>query len=420
MKQLREEVNNGLDYNPDMAAYRDRVARNLNRHYLQLSGQYNWLFLQPVVDLQLRATVTGSAGVTTVISAGNVRLVTGSGTAFRSDMEGQTFVTPSGTEHTIASVSSATVMYLSTVAVAFAASSSWSIRYDTYALPVDCAQVLGVMSRADDRGRLTYLDRRKEEEEFLDKDQSGDPLVYIEDEHKTLRPPDLPPTLAVSSSGTLVASTKYEYCYTFTYEGRESPPSPVVSATTTASFRTITVAAMENTTWGSGADLSGKLKQVYRRDVTNAGRWFRVVEDLIETDLDHVDDRVLPAYAYNYDDVVVLDTARLRQYVRFWWTAESDLVLQVRYLKQVRRMVADSDYPEWPDKYHHLLVYKVLEDACLEFGMTQQAGIYGGRAEKLLGRMRDKYLSRSDRQYVRRGFDSKLLQPERWGSPVKL
>ena len=36
LKELRQEVNAALDYNPDLAQYRDIVARVLNRHYLQI------------------------------------------------------------------------------------------------------------------------------------------------------------------------------------------------------------------------------------------------------------------------------------------------------------------------------------------------------------------------------------------------
>jgi len=150
----------------------------------------------------------------------------------------------------------------------------------------------------------------------------------------------------------------------------------------------------------------------------------RVAQDVAEATValsaGDSDDTLLPNYAYNYDDVVELHTPRHRQYIRMWWTPESDLELEMRYLKKVRPMVSDSDYPEWPDAYHHLLVYKTLEDACLEFGMNAQAGIYNRRSKELLDRMQGKYLRREDRQYVRRGFDNKLIQAERWGIPTKL
>ena len=95
------------------------------------------------------------------------------------------------------------------------------------------------------------------------------------------------------------------------------------------------------------------------------------------------------------------------------------MAVEVRYLTGVRRLHADQDVPEWPVAYHHLLVYKSLEDICLMNGMPQQSGIYEGRSKSLLNNMRAKYLARNDRILIRRGFDSHMLQRERWGIPSK-
>ena len=71
LKELTEEINSALDYNPDLEAYKSQVARVVNRHYLQLSSQYNWLFRQKRVPLTLRADITGDA-TTNKISVGNI------------------------------------------------------------------------------------------------------------------------------------------------------------------------------------------------------------------------------------------------------------------------------------------------------------------------------------------------------------
>jgi hypothetical protein len=52
--------------------------------------------------------------------------------------------------------------------------------------------------------------------------------------------------------------------------------------------------------------------------------------------------------------------------------------------------------------------------------MTTQGQLYGRRAEELLKRMKQKYLSRSNRMFKRRGFDKDLLQVERFGIPTKV
>ena len=61
LKELREEINSALDYNPSLAAYKSQVERVVNRHYLQCSSQYQRLFMQEKRDFNIKATVSGSA-----------------------------------------------------------------------------------------------------------------------------------------------------------------------------------------------------------------------------------------------------------------------------------------------------------------------------------------------------------------------
>ena len=61
LKEIREEINSALDYNPDLKQYSDNIARVVNRHYLQISSQYQWLFMQNRNLLQLRADITGDS-----------------------------------------------------------------------------------------------------------------------------------------------------------------------------------------------------------------------------------------------------------------------------------------------------------------------------------------------------------------------
>jgi len=89
-------------------------------------------------------------------------------------------------------------------------------------------------------------------------------------------------------------------------------------------------------------------------------------------------------------------------------------------LSRPKRLVADSDAPEWPVQYHHLLVYMALADICLQHGMNTQAQLYDRKSTELLDRMKQKYLSRTNRKYIRRGFDRVLFAGERFGVPTKV
>ena len=433
LKELREEINSALDYNPSLAAYKSQVERVVNRHYLQCSSQYQWLFMQEKRDFNIKATVSGSATSQVTIASGNLRLVTlSAGTGvFVPEMEGQTFVAPDGTEVSIVRVASTTTLYLASAVTSAAGSANWSVRFDRYALPKDCVEVLGVMSRTDDRGRLMFVNMRKEEEQFLDIDQTGDPIVMIEEESNEFqRPPDQTIKLPVRSGPTnsLKRNTTYQYCYTIVSEGIESAPSLVSEATTSGTDRSIRLEEIEDLRWSSDGvtfNDSGKRKYVYRRDKTNGTRWILIaVLDAATTLYD--DETILPNAAtsgtntYDFDQVTNLFDAGPRQFVRLWWTAQSDLELEIRYAQRPRRLSADYDVPAWPVQYHHYLVYKPLEDICLQHGMTTQGQLYGRRAEELLKRMKQKYLSRSNRMFRRRGFDKDLMQVERYGIPTKV
>ena len=108
-----------------------------------------------------------------------------------------------------------------------------------------------------------------------------------------------------------------------------------------------------------------------------------------------------------------------RQYIRLWYTPASDYKIEGRYLMRPFRLVNEADTPNWPVQYHHLLVFLALRDICMQHGMLSHSQIYEGRASIILNQMKAKYLSRSDRMYVRRGFDRAFTDKERWGVPSK-
>ena len=464
---IEGEIYPRLDWNPGLRANRDNIVRLVNGHYLEISDGADWLFLQIQRTLTVRATDSGSATATVQIATGNLRRVVGTGTSFTSDMEGQTFrvtgvtfrpiksltlgpiATATSTEATIAWVVSATEMYLSEEATAAvpAATTTWSVRYPRYALPFDCGEVLSIVSRADDRGKLTFIDRRKEAIAFLDVDSTGDPSVAVEDDHIGLRAPDSTPTLTTATTGgDFPASTTYEVCYTLLEAGRESPPSLVASVATGATAtNTITVANLEDSRWADSVPdrfASGTRCAVYVREQTAGGRWRRYVT-MRDTEVSGASVakgsvtllKVLPdtigssftfsvghtavtgiTYSTRDDQERLLD-ANPRPYLRFWTTPDADLDLALRYRVRPVPLSHDADVPRWPQPYHPLLVFRVMAELCTTYGQNTASAVYQRRADDLLKQMRSKYLSRTDREYVRRGF-SALNWRWRYGDPT--
>ena len=481
LRGIRDEINAALDYNPELQQYKDIVTRVVNRHYMQVSSQYHWLFMQQKGELVLRKDITSTtAGAITFTNSRVGALPTGVGTSggllLPPDVVGQVLEIDDQNYLITHRPTSRHIIIDAKLNGTYA----WKIKYEKYALPRDCVEVLGMMDRGLSRketvtytdpaasgavytssqimtgpenGRFTFLDARKEEFLFLDRDSTGDSFVSIEETHENLSPPEFEPSINqifTSIATNLADGATYEYCYTFTYAGWESPPSPTVEFKYTrvraAGFNSIRLAnLMQPAAYGLATDETGIMKKVYRRmrlaggtkgnNVTGGGAW-RHIATLRENQTNYEDlgleltvasdnsDNVNLTVALLSADGVLTELERLydggpRQYIRTWYTPGSDFPVQMRYLRRPRRLSHDADTPGWPVQYHHLLVYLALQDICLQHGMASQATIYERRAIPLLERMKSKYLSRSDRMFVRRGFDKAMADLERWGVPSK-
>ena len=500
LKEIREEINSALDYNPDLKQYSDSVTRIVNRHYLQVSSQYQWLFMQERGKLMLRAPIKGSA--TDILSGDGSRVATlPSGSGIKNlpfDVEGQTLVI-SNVNYLITRRIDARTIVLDN-ALGTGNYTSWEIKYISYPMPKDCVEVLGIMDRglvhsetvphteldgetpvdrsttsvttAPNRGRFMFLDARKEENLYLDDSDTGEPFVSIEEMHFSIRAPSYAPLLTVQSEEDDPTSNRalftqnqtVEYCYTYLYGGQESAPSPVSVTTVGVSKAIIKVSDLINTA-GSRLPgdeetitrMTGRIKKLYRRIITpktnpkdmsasfrskEEGDWRHIatLEDYEEQFFDRREElsttartvaghpsatstsSVLREFVDPDGDVYKHD--RLfetgpRQHLRFWYTPSSDYAVEVRYHRRPFRLVTEADAPQWPVQYHHYLVYAALKDIALQNGMAAYSQIYEARAKDLLERMKSKYLSRTDRMYIRRGFDRAMADRERFGIPSK-
>ena len=487
LKEIREEINSALDYNPELRQYDDRLTRVINRHYLQISSQYQWLFMQKRHVFILRQDIKGSS-TDTLTTAGSrlVSLPTTIGAGIKnlpSDIVGQTLVIDNA-EYLITHLRDART-FIVDVPPPAGTHTSWTIKYVTYPMPRDSVEILGIMDRGikindtasytdgintdsttttltgPNRGRFMFLDARKEENLYLDRSDTGEPFVSIEEMHSNLRPPDFAPFAeALEDTEELldtdfyaINDATYEYCYTFQYAGKESPPSPVVSVTIPSSGKySIRVKKLMNTTAtysdSSLSSATGRYKKIYRRvavkpsDISSAdfrridkgmGPW-RHVATVKEGRLNYIDnfkeltDNTVMT-GTDFDSKIspsgdLFDSSHLneigpRQYLRFWYTPKDDYPVEARYHRRPLRLVNDSDCPEWPVQYHSYLVYAALKDICLQHGMSTYSQLYEARALQLMERMKSKYLSRTDRMYVRRGFDRAMADRERFGIPSK-
>ena len=437
LKEIIEEVHSQLDYNPELQSYKDSVARAVSRHYVEISNSCPWLFMQTVTPWTVRAPVTGTATQPMNIGT-NTRscTITAPPGVVRASWAGGLISLPDNGKYRIISADPSTgvvffngepsnARYLGSSVPNFL---GWTVTFDREPLPVDCAEPLGFMDRQDQElGRLLFIDRRREEELFLNANDGGQVFVLIEDDHIQDPPPQVAPTAALIAGGTLSIGVVHEYCYTIMYEansslvvndGRESPPSVVVVApVTTAGNRTVVLSGLDNTTdLGVATNL---LKNIYRRDKTNNGKWVRIATGIGDSVTSFTDPGGSPAAGVFGH--VTFAGQEPRQYVRAYYTAQQDSKLELRYLRKPRRLVADSDTPEWPEQYHYLLVSRALQDICMQHGMTGQSTMYERRGNEVLQRMKGKWLARSDKDLVRQGFTfGGQTIFERYGNPTKI
>jgi hypothetical protein len=443
--EIRQRVFDQMDYFPDLQQYRDSVVRRLNDRYQELCDSAHWLFLQKERTITLRQAITGdeTTGVGITVSATNPRLVTVSGFTATLEMEGQTLThTTDGGKFTIVRVLSSTTLYLSDAWIGTTGSIQYvfTITFQRFALPEDCIEVLGYMDRNDDRGKLNFIGRSREEYVYLDIDNSGEPSTVIEDEHIIDDPPVNKPLASILQPPSsinvtrLKNSTEYEYKYTVYREGRESPPSVAVSieAPTTGNFNIqlddlddtgFYVTAAATSTSDSGMD-----KIIYRRDLTNNGKW-QLVGTVSSTVTFFIDDELHPTTAFSYQnntafrfssstDILRWTDPGPRQYVRFWYTPSEDRNIHIRYHYRPKDLVADNDAPVLPRQYHMLLVYMVLQDMFLQMQDTVQSQLFERRAEQVKIQMRRRYLARDDERKKKGRWDKHRRFTNTYGTPT--
>ncbi len=398
-----------LNYNPESSDWTDNIVRVINERYLHISGLHHWMFFTKRATLDLHPGVEGSSSRTVAANA-NTFLVDFSSGTLPTDLAGQTLVID-GTDYTINTRESATQLSLTTQ-FSGSTTSDWQIEYRRYPYPYDALEVLDIVSRSDDKGKLIYMDWRTEASAYLDKDQAGQADIYIEDEHiNVLTPERAISATAGTAGGSLVSGSIYQYCYTIFKRGIESAPGVITEFTATSTgkadlsnFDNLQVDSMD----------TNFVKRVYRRNKTANSRWKRITA-LASGTTTYTD----TGATIDLEDNIYLYEPGPRAHFRVWCTSDEAKTVEVRYLASPPKLIADSDVPLWPQAYHDLLVNAALKDLCAAHGMPSASQLYAAREADMLADMEDRYLTRSDRQYIRRGFDRSRLRKERWGDPVK-
>jgi hypothetical protein len=389
LHDLVQRVYSVTDRNPRTTSYKNEVIGYLNDRAQALYVEAEWIFLEERTTL----TVYPDYDTGTVTVTNGSYLVTASNTAFWfSDMNGHQFIGPDDETYTIAYVDTVSVpnrLYLTTpYAGTGVAGADYTIRFFAYPMPDDCVDPGPITSREDDRGRISYIDNETEAQHYLDRDDTGDPYVYLNAGAWHTRTLDTEPTAKATVGGTLTASASYTYCVTVFYEGVESAPSKQVSATTTAANKTIELENIQDFT--AGALPTGYRKRVYRR--TSEGAFYFLAE------LDWNDT------TYTDDGSDSIDLSRpLKDFgeaykVWFYPRPDEEQEVEVWYKRRPRRMYKDQDVPDLPPEFHDILWRQAAIDVLEKY--NQPTSTQERIVEERMKALKRRYLNRSDRRWA--------------------
>lgn len=379
-RTLLDRVGVKVEHSPQDRNTREARLDILNRYLSDVSSEQPWRFLQTEADFKVWykrnnsttgftvSLTNGSTDVTVSGALGVDFALNNAGMEFNDGLE----AAGGASVYTIGRFTNANGAAFELdrpyEGATAAALTTWWIGNDKVLLPVDCGQPMGFIDRVNGRGRLISWDRRREEMYLSTMSTGGDVWWIVDGDTPYDRPPDstFRGTLS-TAAGTLEASSIYQYAYTFTQFGRESPPSIIVEVTTGSGVNNqVLLAGIENTQT-SGLSV-GKQKKLYRRQVSRSsttlgnvnGPWMLLANAIGESNTTYADtNAITPTRA----DSSSLYYEGPSQFMRPKADPVTDETLRVRYLQRVRKLVSDSDIPaRWPSEYYDMFVLMTAMD----------------------------------------------------------
>lgn len=378
---IRTRIANEMRWNPANADYRADISQVVNDVYQQLLISKPWTFMEAVYNLLTRADVplvgTWLAGLQAMtVTTGTVATW----------WPGSMLLAPDGNLYEVLAVNTGTgvVVFAPAYAGGNAVAAACTLQTLRYWLPQDVTDVLGIMSRVDQRGQIELVDRSSEADLMLNDTDPGAPAAFILDQSTLDRPPRTLTFVTALSAGK-VAPGFYRYMFVYTGGGRSTAPSPIVEVTLAAS--SIVTLTMETKV--------GFAVAIYRED--NKSGAFRLLATAAALTATYADD----ASATPNEDIVYEDVSEWRS-ARFWPRPDAGYTLELRYLRRAPRMRYDNDSPQLPQEYHRILVHLALVELMTRHALTGQADVQRELANEMRGRLENRYLTMAARKYVRR------------------
>jgi len=409
LSSIRSFITRRLDMNPNLNSWKDGLDADIDIAYQEICDLHDWLFLRKEGTLTLLADVDGSSTQTLEVASPNVREVLFTGVTPSASWAGQTLIINS-VEYTVGAVSGSSVFITSDAPVTAAGEEDWTLRQDRAALPYDCSQAIRFISRADSQGLMSFISREEASYYGHDRQEGGDTYTLIDMFQDQVRPPEFVLSgTSVNSGGSLTAGQEWDICYTYSWRGLESPPSPVATVTVASGHNQINLADIEDTRHDISGILydSGKQKRVYAR--RRGGRWHFVktlaasatTTSFLGTEIDNHDEVELENQLFEEGP---------RLFIEPWVRVGTDKEIAIEYLRRPRPMKGDSDVPSIPVSFHNIVPMRVLMERFLDHGDDAAGQRWKSRYEERLGEMQSRYLSRSATRLVKKSMVTNMAR----------
>jgi hypothetical protein len=267
-------------------------------------------------------------------------------------------------------------------------------------MPKDCSEVLSIGIRSPTEGvnaHFDYLSRARDEELSLLLSSTGLPTDWLIYGDVTQTQPVIAPTLAINAAGSLNAGLHYVK-YVFVHKNRISAPSPE-STVTLGAADSINVSALQNTGVASGV-----LKRAYIRTPDSMAYYAMnaTVVDADEVTATLTGISLIAEYLVSAARLPENDGHYKR--VRLYPRQDTNYLIEARFVYRPKRLIEDTDVPEFPPDHHRYLVYRACQELFMKHDNVQHSEVYRKKSDIELLRIENLYLSEGAGYWIKQGY----------------
>ena len=398
--QIIDRCGTIVDFNPNIADYRNEVRSLVNMAYLEMFGDKPYVFAQKdaYINVYKDTPVLAFSLAADVVTATT-------GTPFLSRHEGMVFTINTGVykgDYVIRNYRSSTVIDIDTIdgsslVGASATGISGTVKHRFVDFPEDYMDTLGIGLRQPDQPTtqpFTYLTRWLDEALGLDLDTVSTPTDFLIVSPGLLKPPVKAATLAAAGGSPPAGAGDYDVVYTFVRGGRESAPSPVSAFVTLTAGQKADLSAMQASTATSGLD-----KRMYLRGPESDA--FYVVTNGDQTPATTSVANLQLSGEYLSEGTRLPEHEGIYQRFRMYPRQDQNYLVTLRYLFRPTKLIDDADAPIFPTEHHDYLVYRVCQELFVKHNNLPQSEIYRAKADRRLQDIENRYLTTRKSTFVK-------------------